>query len=131
MSEAQSPFVERCEKLMAHAWMVRTFIKHCEEVEDFTELMHVARSIFDLGRALEPRIDDPAAYLKMLRKKLPKLRQAIEQFAVDAPQASTHMNFIMAVASIQAVYEDLQVAAEEESQRVDSIKTQASGTTES
>jgi hypothetical protein len=87
--------------------MVRTFIKHCEEVEEFPELMEVARVIFDLSRALGPRADDPDAYLKMLGKKLPKLRAAVEQFAHDAPLASTHTNFEQAVLSAQAAYEDL------------------------
>ncbi|MEZ6058324.1 MAG: amidohydrolase [Planctomycetaceae bacterium] len=104
-------FIDRCELLMTHAWMVRTFIKHCEEVEEFPELMVVARSIFDLGRALETRTGDQDAYLKMLRKKLPKLRQAVEHFEREAPQASTHMNFIMAAKSIRGVYEDLNLLA--------------------
>lgn len=112
--------VDRCEQLMTHAWMVRTFIKHCEEVEEFPELMVVARSIFDLGRALETRTGDPDAYLKMLRKKLSKFRQAIEQFEREAPQASTHTNFVMAARSIRTVYEDLvQLAAPSVAVRAD------------
>ncbi len=100
--------VEQCENAMAHAWMVRTFVKHSEEVEDFPGLMPIARTVFDTARALETRVDDPPAYFRMLQKKLGKLRQASEQFAVDAPEASTHMNFVQAVASIRAAVAELE-----------------------
>lgn len=99
--------VRRCEQVMAHAWMVRTFIKHCEEVEEFPELMNMARVAFDTARALETRIDDPAKYLHMLRKKLGKLSRAADQFRIDAPEASGHMNFRQAVISMDACVEQL------------------------
>ncbi len=92
--------VDRCQKIMANAWMVRTFIKHCEEVEDFPELMGIVRSVFDTAMALETRLEDPAAYQKMLGKKIGKLRKAADQFRDDAPLASTHTNFKQAVISI-------------------------------
>ena len=100
-------FVKKCETEMAHAWMVRTFVKHSEEAEDAVELMALPRMIFDLSMALESRTSDPAAYHKMLGKKLSKLRRASEQFAVDAPEVSSHTNFKMAAASIAAVVEEL------------------------
>lgn len=100
--------VKRCEQVMAHLWMVRTFVKHSDEVEDFPELMMTARSIFDTARALETRIDDPAAYLHMLRKKIGKLRAAAEQFKIDAPQASLHTNFQQAVISFDAGVSELE-----------------------
>ena len=98
---------------MAHAWMVRTFVKHSPEAEDFPELMGIARTIFDLSRALETRIAEPSGYFRMLGKKLHRLRGAIEQFAVDAPQASTHTNFAQAVISIRGVYETLVILQEQ------------------
>jgi hypothetical protein len=94
--------VARCQTIMAHAWMVRTFVKHSPEVEEFPELMEIVRTVFDLSRALETRVDDPAAYLQMLRKKIGKLRKAAEKFRHDAPLASTHTNFQQAVVSIDA-----------------------------
>jgi len=94
-------WVAECQQIMAHAWMVRTFIKHSDEVEDFPELMGIVRSVFDTSRALETRVDDPAAYHKMLSKKIGKLKAATAQFAIDAPQASTHTNFQQAVISMQ------------------------------
>jgi len=77
--------------------MVRTFIKHSDEVEDFPELMGIVRAVFDTSRALETRVDDPAGYLKMLRKKIGKLKSAAKQFEIDAREASTHTNFQQAV----------------------------------
>lgn len=100
--------VVRCEQLMSHAWMVRTFVKHSQEVEDFPELMGVVRAIFDTSRALETRIADPAAYLHMLRKKIGKLRAAAVEFRTDAPLASTHTNFQMAMTSLDVCVQDLE-----------------------
>lgn len=94
--------VARSQTIMAHAWMVRTFVKHSAEVEEFPELMEIVRTVFDMSRALETRVEDPAAYLHMLKKKIGKLRQAAEQFRHDAPLASSHTNFQQAVISIDA-----------------------------
>ena len=98
--------VNRSQQVFAHAWMVRTFIKHSDEVEDFPELMGIARAVFDSAMALESRVNDPAAYFRMLEKKLGKLRQAADQFRTDAPQASAHTNFQQAVISIGACMEE-------------------------
>jgi hypothetical protein len=80
--------------------MVRTFVKHSPEVEDFPELMQIVRTVFDISRALETRVDDPAGYRHLLGKKLGKLRKAADQFRKDAPVASSHTNFEQAVRSI-------------------------------
>lgn len=100
--------VDRCEIVMAHAWMVRTFIKHSEEIDDFPELMGIVRTVFDTARAVETRVDDPAGYLKMLGKKISKLRRAAEQFRHDAPLASSHTNFQQAVVSMDACVVELE-----------------------
>ena len=100
--------VTRCQHIMAHAWMVRTFVKHSPEVEDFPELMTMVRSVFDTARALETRIDDPPGYLHMLRKKIGKLRAAAAEFRLNAPRASTHMNFQQAVISLDTCVQDLE-----------------------
>lgn len=105
--ETPEQTVAACQRIMAHAWMVRTFIKHGEEVEDFPELMGIVRSVFDTSRALETRVDDPAAYLKMLGKKLGKLKKAAAQFREDAYEASTHTNFQQAVISVETCCEAL------------------------
>jgi hypothetical protein len=123
--------VVRCEELMAHAWMVRTFVKHSAEVEDFPELMEIVRSVFDTSRALETRVQDPAAYLHMLRKKIGKLRNAAAEFRKDAPLASTHTNFQQAVISIDTCVRELETVLKETTslpatmppERADSIST--------
>lgn len=107
--------VERCDEIMSHAWMVRTFIKHSEEVEDFPELiglMGIVRGVFDASRALETRVDDPAGYLKMLGKKIGRLKTAVVEFERDAFEASEHTNFIMAVRSVKVCVRDLETLLE-------------------
>ncbi|MCH2202541.1 MAG: amidohydrolase [Fuerstiella sp.] len=89
------------QKTMAHAWMVRTFIKHCDEVDDFPELMEIVRAVFDMSRAIENKIDDPVAYFRFAGKKIGKLRKAVSQFRENAWRASTHTNFQQAVISIE------------------------------
>lgn len=100
--------VAECRKALAHAWMVRTFVKHCEEAEDYPELHAVVRAVFDASRALEAKADDPAAFFQMLRKKLPKLKAAASQFRIDAPRVSLHTNFQQAVISLDASVERLE-----------------------
>lgn len=100
--------VQRCDEVLAHAWMVRTFIKHGEEIDDYPELMGIVRSVFDISRALETRQSDPVGYVKMLNKKVGKLRKAAEEFAVDALKASTHTNFQQAVKSMNVCARELQ-----------------------
>ena len=107
MPASPTELVSRCQLVLAHAWMVRTFVKHSAEVDDFPELMGIVRAVFDLSRAVETRVGDSAEYFKMLDKKLPVLRRAVEKFAIDAPHASTHTNFIQAEISIQSSTEEL------------------------
>ena len=104
----QAEAVERCQKIFAHAWMVRTFVKHSDVVEDFPELMGIVRSVFDTCRAIESKVDEPAEYLATLRKKIGKLRAAAAQFAMDAPLASDHTNFRQAVISMNVCVDDLE-----------------------
>ena len=104
--------VNRCDEVLAHAWMVRTFIKHGEEIDEYPELMSIVRSVFDISRALETRQHDPVGYLKMLQKKVGKLRKAAEQFAVDALKASTHTNFQQAVKSMNVCVRELQTLSQ-------------------
>ncbi len=103
--------VNRCDEIMSHAWMVRTFVKHSEEVEDYPELdglMGVARTIFDACRALETQVDNPPKYLHMLRKKIGRLKKATVDFERDARQVSVHTNFMMAIRSTQICVRELE-----------------------
>ena len=103
-----SEAVARCQIVFAHAWMVRTFVKHSDTVEDFPELMEIVRTVFDTSRALEPKVSEPSDYLTTLRKKISKLRAATAQFAADAPLASDHTNFRQAVISMNACVDELE-----------------------
>ena len=44
----------RVDTAMAHAWMVRTFLKHAEEISENDDFLDVPRTIFDCIRAVEP-----------------------------------------------------------------------------
>ena len=46
--------MERLNTILAHAWMVRNFLKHADEVQDNEEMLDVHRMIYDYIRAVEP-----------------------------------------------------------------------------
>jgi hypothetical protein len=94
--------MERLNVVMAHAWMVRNFLKHADEVQDDAEMLEVHRMIFDFIRAAEPSYQrkDAREYLHRVRGKLPKLRRVAEYFASDWRRVSTHTNFEMAALSL-------------------------------
>jgi hypothetical protein len=96
--------VRRIDTLLSHVWMVRTFLKHSEEASEDEELAEVHRGLYDYMLALgEPlQNGDVPEYLKVARKKLAKLRRTVELFCEIQPEVSTHMNFRMAVQSLQA-----------------------------
>ena len=89
--------------LLSHVWMVRTFIKHSEEIEDDPELNDIQRTLYDTMLSLGSvwQAQDAEAYLRQARKKLSKLRTATDIFAQIQPEVSSHTNFKMAVASLQ------------------------------
>src|SRR5436853_5314736 len=94
--------MERLNVVLAHAWMVRQFLKHADEVQDDEELLDVHRTIFDSIRATEPswQRQDAKEYLHRIRGKLPKLRKAAECFAANYRRVSDHTNFEMAARSL-------------------------------
>jgi len=102
--------MHRLDALLSHVWMVRTFIKHSEEVEDDPELNDVQRTLYDYMLALGTawKEQDKAAYLKQAKKKLSKLRQATNDFAELQPEVSTHMNFQMAVRSLEQAVSEIE-----------------------
>lgn len=107
IAEKLQVLVARSQKIMAHAWMIRTFVKHSDEVEDFPELNEMARTIFDAFRAVETQVDDPVSYFRTIRKKIGKLKSAAEQFEKDAWHASTHTNFQQAAIAAKFLGEQL------------------------
>jgi hypothetical protein len=94
--------MERINIIMAHAWMVRNFLKHADEVQDDEAMLEVHRMIFDFIRAAEPSYQrkDAKEYLHRVRGKLPKLRRVAEYFAREWRRVSAHTNFEMAAASL-------------------------------
>ena len=97
ISNLTSPMstIQHLDGLFSHVWMVRTFIKHSEELEDDPELNAIQRTLYDIMLALGAawKAQDAEAYIKLAKKKLSKLRQATADFAELQPEVSTHMNF--------------------------------------
>jgi hypothetical protein len=94
--------MQRLNLVMAHAWMVRQFLKHAEEVQDDEEMLEVHRMIFDYIRTIEPSYqrNDPQEYLHRARGKLSKLRRVAEFFQREYRRVSDHTNFQMAATSL-------------------------------
>ena len=103
--------MESLNAVLAHAWMVRTFLKHAEEIQDDADLLEVPRMIFDYIRAVEPSYQrrDVKEYLHRARAKLPKLRRVAELFAREYRRASDHTNFEMAARSLTACVQRIDV----------------------
>jgi hypothetical protein len=100
MSPAEA--MERLNVVLAHAWMVRNFLKHAEEIEGDEELLEVHRMIFDYIRALEPSYQrqDAAEYVRRARGKLPKLQRQAEVLAREYRRVSDHTNWEMCARSL-------------------------------
>jgi hypothetical protein len=108
MSPAQA--MERINTILAHAWMVRTFLKHAEEIQEDAEMLEVPRMIFDYCRAVEPSRErgDVEDYLRRAKGKLPKLRRVAELFAREHKRVSDHTNYQMAALSLSGVVQEIE-----------------------
>lgn len=97
--------VARLNTALAHAWMVRTFLKHADEIQASEDMLDVPRTLYDSIRATEPAAlrGDTAEFLRRLKGKLPKLRRAADYFAAHFKEFSPHTNFEMASASLLGV----------------------------
>jgi hypothetical protein len=102
--------MERINAVLAHAWMVRAFLKHAEEVQDDEEFLDVHRTTFDYIRAMEPSYQrkDVKEFLRRAAAKLPKLRRAAEFFAQDYRRISDHTNFQMAALSLSGCVKQIE-----------------------
>lgn len=102
--------MQRIDALVAHVWMVRTFLKHSEEAEEDDDLREVHRVLYDfmlsLGEAWSAQ--DADAYLRQARKKLAKLRDAVELYEEIQPDVSAHMNFKMARSSLRTAFGEIE-----------------------
>ncbi len=101
--------MQRIDTLLAHLWMIRTFLKHSEEAEEDQELRDVHRELYDYMLALGPPLKaaDATAYLKQAHKKYSKLKRAEELFVEIQPEVSSHTNFKMAAQSLVAVVSEI------------------------
>jgi hypothetical protein len=105
--------MERINIVLAHAWMVRTFLKHASEVEDDAQMLAVQRTIVAYVRVLEPSYErmDADEYLRRAGIKLPKLRRAAAYLEDEYRGVSDHPNFELAARSlsgcVQAIEEIL------------------------
>ena len=92
---------------LAHVWMVRRFLKHCEEAEDDEELQEITRDLYDFMLAVGPARteQDFATYIKMAKKKLKRLVRATDLFVEIQPEISGHTNFQMAAKSLRLAVE--------------------------
>jgi hypothetical protein len=99
----------RLNTILAHAWMVRAFLKHADEIQDHEEMMEVHRTIFDSIRAVEPSYQrgDAREFVRRLGGKLPKLRRVAEYFAAVHKSVSDHTNFQMAALSLTGCVQQL------------------------
>ncbi len=102
--------MQRLNTIMAHAWMVRRFLKHAEEIEGHEEMQEVHRMIYDYIRAVEPSWErkDAGEYLRRAQGKLPKLKRVAEYFAREYQNVSDHTNFQMAAMSLSACVEEIE-----------------------
>jgi hypothetical protein len=102
--------VQRLNTILAHAWMVRTFLKHADEIQENEDMLDVPRTLYDSIRAVEPAFErgDTADYLRRLKGKLPKLRRAADYFHAHFREFSPHTNFEMADLSLRGVVRHLE-----------------------
>jgi len=94
--------MERINRILAHAWMVRQFLNTPTKVQEDEDMLDVHRMIFDYLRAVEPsyqRQDAPRVPAPA-RGKLSKLRKVAEFFEREYRRVSDHTNFQMAAASL-------------------------------
>lgn len=112
MSDADR--VAAIDRWLSHVWMVRAFLKHCEEAEEDDELRDVQRTLYDYMLALGPAIasSDHGKYLKQAKKKLKKLMAARDLFLEIQPEISSHTNFQMAAVSLDHSVTQVQMLIE-------------------
>ncbi len=102
--------MDRLNGVLAHAWMVRTFLKHSEEIQDDEDMLSVHRMIFDYVRALEGSYQrrDHRDYFRRAQGKFSKLRKVAELLTREQPRVSSHTNFQMAALSLSECVREIE-----------------------
>ncbi len=105
----EEEIAEEVERQLSHVWMVRAFLKHCEEAEEDDELNEVHRELYDVALAVGAPYEskDWPGYVKVARKKFKKLRKAAELLTEIQPEISSHTNFKMAVQSLNVAVREI------------------------
>ena len=118
--------MERVNVVLAHAWMVRNFLKHADEIQDNEEMLDVHRMIYDYIRAVEPSYQrkDAKEYLHRAKGKLPKLRRVAEYFAENYRRVSDHTNFEMAARSLTGVVREIEEILADVDKRENEVPSQ-------
>lgn len=102
--------VSRLNTVLAHAWMIRTFLKHADEIQASEDMLDVPRTLYDSIRAVEPARErgDHGDFLRRLKGKLPKIRRAAEYFRDHFKEFSPHTNYEMCSASLLGVVKQME-----------------------
>lgn len=102
-------FLQKLDSLLSHLWMVRTFLKHCEEAEEDEEVAEVHRQLYDYAHAVGIHMSEshPSEAFRFAKKKFRRLREATELFEEIQEEVSGHMNFKMANKSLRCVTDDV------------------------
>jgi hypothetical protein len=102
--------VARLNTVLAHAWMIRTFLKHADEIQEDAGMLDVPRTLYDSIRAVEPAFQrgDAGDFLRRLKGKLPKLRRVADHFRAHFKEFSPHTNFEMAATSLEGVVRQME-----------------------
>lgn len=97
--------VQKSQLILAHAWMVRTFLKHAEEIQEDEGMLDIPRTLYDSIRAVEPAFErkDYAEYLRRLKGKISKFRKAAEYYNAHFREFSPHTNYEMAGQSLNGI----------------------------
>lgn len=101
--------VERLNGILAHAWMVRTFLKHADEIQGNADMLDVPRTLYDAIRAVEPARErgDIPEFLRRLKGKVSKIRRVAAYYRDHYREFSPHTNFEMAGVSLLAIVREL------------------------
>ncbi|MCX7664719.1 MAG: hypothetical protein N2112_04155 [Gemmataceae bacterium] len=125
MSNSEAvPLLNEC---LAHLWMIRTYLKHQEEVQNDEEMIEVPRLLYDSIRAVEPSFlkGDFDTYVRRLRGKVGKLKKNAEFFAREYKRVSAHTNYEMAsisyTAAVRRIEEILAMISDNPTHNVDNL----------
>jgi hypothetical protein len=90
----QDELIASFQGVLAHLWMIRTFLKHADEIQDDENMLEVPRTLFD--------------YFHRLNGKFSRLKKANIYYQENFKTFSDHTNFQMAASSLAACVSRLQ-----------------------